>query len=149
MNWIDFSKEKPKAEPNRQILLRDEGGWYGASWSTSEINAVYTHWAEIEPPTKPDHLLEAKRIASAYYDKLGRGKADPDLVAVIAQALLDQQMISHSTPAITGAYQAIQPPPTPDPFEEWWKELSANSGFIGREAGRHLWDAALRWKEGK
>jgi hypothetical protein len=38
---------------------------------------------------------------------------------------------------------------TPDPFEEWWEELSANSGFIGREAGRHLWDAAIRWKEGK
>ena len=41
-----------------------------------------------------------------------------------------------------------QPPPTPDPFEEWWNDQPLD---IQQEAygARRGWDAAIRWKEGK
>ena len=56
MNWIDFMKEKPKAEPKRRVLVLDKHGDAYSMWSDcpfmSESNR--THWAEIEPPPEPD-----------------------------------------------------------------------------------------------
>jgi hypothetical protein len=51
MNWIDFSKEKPKA-PGRQIRVRyhdlsEDIWWIGG---TCGFGPQPTHWAEIEPP---------------------------------------------------------------------------------------------------
>ena len=60
MNWIDFSKEKPKEEPHRPLLVRLPDNTY------ERVNSInydrlgrITHWAEIEPPPKPDPFEEA------------------------------------------------------------------------------------------
>jgi hypothetical protein len=57
MNWIDFSKEKPKREPNRWILLWTPDGpdvlWIGAKLDFAKVESEITHWAEIEPPGNP------------------------------------------------------------------------------------------------
>ena len=55
MNWIDFRKEKPKAEPDRQILiLHNDGEYYVIYTKTNALPPKdlerITNWAEIEPP---------------------------------------------------------------------------------------------------
>ena len=55
MNWIEYSKEEPKEEPNRELWVRYSDKTYGVERSDAvkfwpdEI----THWAEIEPPWEP------------------------------------------------------------------------------------------------
>lgn len=58
MNWTLFSKERPKEEPRRQIIVQWPHGVYSLKW-TNELNELITHWAEIEPPTTPDPLSVA------------------------------------------------------------------------------------------
>jgi len=44
-----------------------------------------------------------------------------------------------------------QPPPKPDPFEEWWwkgRETHFQIMPLERDA-RIIWDAAIKWKEGQ
>ena len=54
MTWIDFSKERPREEPKREIWVRFKNGVEGKRdthylGDTIEI----TDWAEIEPPSSP------------------------------------------------------------------------------------------------
>ena len=91
MNWIDFMKEKPKAEPKRRVLVLDKHGDAYSMWSDcpfmSESNR--THWAEIEPPPKPD------------------------------------------------------------PFEEWFEREHSNLLLKDKHSAQVGWDAAMKWKEGQ
>lgn len=115
MNWIDFSREKPKEEPVREILLLFPNGTKGVRltstlphWSADDA----THWAEIEGPEWTDDAKEAKKIVDR---ELARYRASKE------------------------------PPPTPDPFEEWCVKVGRTPTSISRE----VWDAAIKWKEGK
>lgn len=58
MNWIDFKKEKPKEEPERLILISFRSNLYQVVYTKRLTSTEITHWAEIEPPPKPDPFEE-------------------------------------------------------------------------------------------
>ena len=54
MNWIDFSKERPKEEPKRKILVYFQAdGAFITDTFDANLTHNATHWAEIEPPLPP------------------------------------------------------------------------------------------------
>jgi len=56
MNWIDFSKERPKEEPKRKILVYFQAdGAFITDTFDANLTHNATHWAEIEPPDLDPH----------------------------------------------------------------------------------------------
>ena len=123
MNWIDFSKERPKEEPHRNVLVCFKASHSNAVYSTATLSQWpmhrITHWAEIEPPQK-QHKDDLETLLTG-------------LIELGAKI----QGIRHK-----------EPPPTPDPFEEAFDRLWKTS-CTGKEFAKLFWDAAIRWKEGQ
>ena len=139
MNWIDYSKEKPKAEMKIRVRLR--GGYETVmrayhlhDYTEEEV----THWAEIEGPGEPlkkEELLELlrnleKRLPEFDSDKLQK-----------AYNLIEELL------CIAKAHASA---PKPDPFEAWWKKGESMCDCrVPKIFAWMIWDAAIKHGKGE
>ena len=85
-------------------------------------------------------------------------RRNPDGLEFILDEVSSLEPPNTTTCPTCGAFGLpVEPPPKPDPFEEWWK-IHKTDDFITRydvnKSGAKLifdagWDAAIKWKEGK
>jgi len=156
MNWIDFSKEKPKEEPHRPLLVRLPDNTY------ERVNSInydrfgrITHWAEIEPPNNSWNRVAGLRVVDARTNA-----GEQFLSGSIPERHLwaYRHILTHDCGSIscgTTVYQLIYKPDEsespPVPFEKW-KVRYFHSEELTEEkevAAKAGWDAAIRWKEGQ
>lgn len=141
MNWKEFSKERPKAEPHRQIRVRTEDG-LEEFWWTGGTGAYCqpTHWAEIEQPVREERV---KAITQALREIL----RDENLTEAGFRERLESAGVDVDKFLDRFA-------PKPDPFEEAWSKLNNSDAFthdcdeiLSKLAARQIWDAAMKHKE--
>jgi len=119
MNWIDFSKERPKA-PGRQIRVRyhdlsEDIWWIGG---TGGFGPQPTHWAEIEPPDK-EHIESLHHI--------------PEVSKMV--------LYDHPQPPTPGPSDPLR--------AAWRKIRHPTWNITDQEYFKAGWDAAIKWKEGQ
>lgn len=155
MNWIDISKQRPEAEPHRQVLFKTRSGYF-TNWTNFDQLTGITHWAEIEgpdhwPKLKLPHSTDARDWSKAFVEIVKENPTIPSdaetMTTWFANAIMagvDEAERRHRAK-----------PPPPDPFKEWWGGIRdryimviCGNAMIKEGAARHIWDAAIKWKAG-
>jgi hypothetical protein len=139
MNWIDFSKERPKEEPRRRVLVLTKERDAYSMWSNDpflDTAIIRTHWAEIEPPVNESPLTPYGHFLKWWKSRPQSHHVDCDTQHQTAREAFE-----------AGCMVDKQEQNKPDPFEEWW--FKSRAVWDDKDLARQTWDAAIRWKEGK
>lgn len=142
MKWIDFKEREPIK--HREIRVRSYEGKESTIRTNELLDYPYliTHWAEIEPPGERWSKSKEERFQ--------------ELASLEAQSLFTDDLIIEFRKLIVERRHHIgtEPPPTPDPFEEWFRTVGVfifdnpNGKYeLAKAAYDKGWDAAIKWKE--